>query len=68
MVIDLDKLDINKEVEAFKAELKTQKFTLDNLDNNEVRYNAEKSERDLAAFDGFLQSDIFKTLDGEASL
>ncbi len=56
-------LDIDKEVENFRAELKTEKFTLDNLDNNEVKYNEEKRERDLAAFDDFLQSDFFKTID-----
>jgi len=60
-------IDIDKEVEIFKDELKTNKFTLDNLDNNEVLYNTEKSERDLTAFDDFLQSDVFKTLDKEAS-
>ena len=60
-------IDIDKEVEIFRNELNTDKFTLGNLDNNEDRYNEEKSERDLAAFDKFLQSDIFKTLDKEAS-
>jgi hypothetical protein len=60
-------IDIDKEVETFRGELKTKKFSLDNLDNNEVFYNTEKSERDLAAFDDFLRSDIFKTLDKEAS-
>jgi len=59
-------INIDKEVETFRRELKTDKFSLDNLDNNEVRYNQEKSERDLAAFDGFLQADIFKTLEKEA--
>jgi len=60
-------IDIDKEVEKFKGELKTKKFTLDNLGNNEVDYNTGKSERDLSAYDGFLQSEIFKTLDREAS-
>ncbi len=57
-------LDIEKEVEKFRAELKTEKFALDNLNNYDVKYNEEKSERDLAAFDNFLQSDFFKTIDG----
>jgi len=59
--------DIDKEVDKFREELKTDKFTLDNLGNDEVKYNTEKSERDLEAFDDFLQSDVFKTLDKEAS-
>jgi len=60
-------IDIDKEVENFRGELKIKKFTLDNLGNNEVDYNTEKSERDLSAYDDFLQSEIFKTLDREAS-
>lgn len=59
-------IKIDKEVETFRRELKTDKFSLDSLDNNEVSYNQEKSERDLAAFGGFLQSNFFKILEKEA--
>ena len=63
----LEIMDIDKEVEIFKDELKSKKFTLANLDKDEVSYNTEKSVRDLGAFEDFLQSDIFRTLDKEVS-
>jgi len=55
--------DLDKEEQEFKEELETGKFKMDTLHNNELDYDKEKKDRDLAVFEDFLNSDSFKKLD-----
>ena len=59
-------LDYEKEGREFLAELDAGKFSIERIPNNAADYQ-DKEDRDVAAFDTYLQSESFKTLNDEAS-
>ena len=65
--MDLDSaVDYDKEERDFLAELEAGKFGIERIPNTASDYQA-KEDRDLAAFNNYLRSDAFKTLNAEAS-
>lgn len=60
-------LDYDKEEQEFINELEAGKFKTGSLPNNGYVYDNARGERDIAAFDDYLKSNAFKTLNNEAS-
>jgi hypothetical protein len=58
--------DYDKEERDFLAELEAGKFGIERIPNTASDYQ-DKEDRDLAAFNNYLSSDSFKTLNAEAS-
>ena len=58
--------DYDKEEKTFIKELEEGKFQIERLPNKSNDYQ-QKEERDLTAFDNYLKSDSFKSLNTEAS-
>ena len=59
-------IDFDKEEQEFLNELETGKFKIERNPNKASDYQ-EKEDRDLSAFNKYLNSDSFKILNKEAS-
>ena len=59
--------DYDKEERDFLAELEAGKFGIERIPNTAEDYQVKKEGRDVAAFNNYLRSDSFNTLNAEAS-
>ena len=59
-------IDYKKEEQAFIAELESGKYAIEHIPNEGKNYQ-ENEKRDIAAFEKYLESDLFKSLSAEAA-
>jgi len=59
-------IDYKKEEQAFITELESGKFAIEHIPNEGKNYQ-ENEKRDIAAFEEYLGSDLYKSLSAEAS-
>jgi len=59
-------IDLKKEEQTFIDELEAGEFAIEHIPNEGKNYQ-ENEKRDITAFEEYLESDLYKSLDTEAS-